>query len=84
MLMGAGNGFVLIGRSLQTFIYDAWLFSVGMFDPNLSSALLIGGEQIINTHHHADCERDQEKTPDLGAGQFAICHQPSLGVFAEH
>jgi len=55
MLMGAGNGFVLVGRSLQTFIYDDLLFSVGMFDPNLSSALLIGGEQIINTHHHADC-----------------------------
>ena len=84
MLMGAGNGFALIGRSLQTFIYDAWLFSVGIFDPNFSSALLIGGEQVINTHHHADCERDQEKTPNLGAGQFAICHQSSLGVFAEH
>ena len=84
MLKGVGNGFVLIGRSLQTFIDDALLFSVGVFDPNFSSALLIGGEQVINTHHHADCERDQEKTPDLGAGQFAICHQSSLGVFAEH
>ena len=84
MLKGVGNGFALIGRSLQTFIDDALLFSVGMFDPDLSSALLIGGEQIINAHHHADCERDQEKTPDLGARQFAICHQSSLGVFAEH
>ena len=55
MLMGAGNGFALIGRSLQTFIDDALLFSVGVFDPNFSSALLIGGEQVINTHHHADC-----------------------------
>ena len=55
MLKGVGNGFVLIGRSLQTFIDDALLFSVGVFDPNFSSALLIGGEQVINTHHHADC-----------------------------
>mgnify|MGYP001371579663 FL=1 len=55
MLKGVGNGFALIGRSLQTFIDDALLFSVGVFDPNFSSALLIGGEQVINTHHHADC-----------------------------